>query len=39
MENRKELALEDLEEVNGAGAKEFFETILEYLLPGMTNAD
>ena len=39
MDNLKELALDEMKNVSGAGVAEFFEEILEYLLDGMKNAD
>ena len=39
MNSMKELTLDEMEKVNGAGLGEFLEELLEYLLDGMTNAD
>lgn len=39
MNSMKELTLDEMENVNGAGLGEFLEELLEYLLDGMTNAD
>ena len=39
MDNRKELTLDEMDNINGAGVAEFFKEILEYLLDGMKNAD
>ena len=39
MENLKELTLDEMDRVSGAGVADFFKEILEYLLDGMQNAD
>ena len=37
--NRRELTMEELEQVNGAGFWEILEEIGDFLLDGMVNAD
>lgn len=39
MDNRKELTLDEMKNVSGAGVMEFLEEILECIIDGMTNAD
>ena len=38
MDNLKELTLDEMKDVNGAGVADFFKEIIGYLLDGMTNA-